>query len=326
MVRTWQSSDVKTTALVDALASDLTGVLGAREVSNLRRLTGGASRETWRFDADGSAFVLQRVRPGTIGGLKQEPSVLLMAAQHGVPVPELVFDGSASTALTEPFMIVRAVEGETIARKIQRDDAFGLARKNFCRDAGAALAKLHSIDVAEVSGLENEDQVVRYRDVLDFLNQPHPTFELVFHWLRAHAPVSQRHTIVHGDFRLGNLMIGPEGIAAVLDWELAHLGDPMEDLGWLCVKAWRFGGAAPVAGLGSYDDLFASYEQHSGIAVDADAVRWWQVLGTLKWGIICISQASTHLSGVMRSHELAAIGRRVCENEYDLFQLLKGEW
>ena len=326
MVRTWQSSDVKTTALVDALASDLTGVLGVREVSNLRRLTGGASRETWRFDADGSAFVLQRVRPGTIGGLKQEPSVLLMAAQHGVPVPELVFDGSASTALTEPFMIVRAVEGETIARKIQRDDAFGLARKNFCRDAGAALAKLHSIDVAEVSGLENEDQVVRYRDVLDFLNQPHPTFELVFHWLRAHAPVSQRHTIVHGDFRLGNLMIGSEGIAAVLDWELAHLGDPMEDLGWLCVKAWRFGGAAPVAGLGSYDDLFASYEQHSGIAVDVEAVRWWQVLGTLKWGIICISQASTHLSGVMRSHELAAIGRRVCENEYDLFQLLKGEW
>ena len=326
MVRTWQSSDVKTTALVDALASDLSGVLGAREVSNLRRLTGGASRETWRFDADGSAFVLQRVRPGTIGGLKQEPSVLLMAAQHGVPVPELVFDGSASTALTEPFMIVRAVEGETIARKIQRDDAFGLARQNFCRDAGAALAKLHSIDVAEVSGLENEDQVVRYRDVLDFLNQPHPTFELVFHWLRAHAPVSQRHTIVHGDFRLGNLMIGPEGIAAVLDWELAHLGDPMEDLGWLCVKAWRFGGAAPVAGLGSYDDLFASYEQHSGIAVDADAVRWWQVLGTLKWGIICISQASTHLSGVMRSHELAAIGRRVCENEYDLFRLLEGEW
>ena len=326
MVRTWQSSDVKTTALVDALASDLTGVLGAREVSNLRRLTGGASRETWRFDADGSAFVLQRVRPGTIGGLKQEPSVLLMAAQHGVPVPELVFDGSASTALTEPFMIVRAVEGETIARKIQRDDAFGLARKNFCRDAGAALAKLHSIDVAEVSGLENEDQVVRYRDVLDFLNQPHPTFELVFHWLRAHAPVSQRHTIVHGDFRLGNLMIGSEGIAAVLDWELAHLGDPMEDLGWLCVKAWRFGGAAPVAGLGSYDDLFASYEQHSGIAVDVEAVRWWQVLGTLKWGIICISQASTHLSGVMRSHELAAIGRRVCENEYDLFQLLEGEW
>ena len=317
---------MKTTALVDALASDLTGVLGVREVSNLRRLTGGASRETWRFDADGSAFVLQRVRPGTIGGLKQEPSVLLMAAQHGVPVPELVFDGSASTALTEPFMIVRAVEGETIARKIQRDDAFGLARKNFCRDAGAALAKLHSIDVAEVSGLENEDQVVRYRDVLDFLNQPHPTFELVFHWLRAHAPVSQRHTIVHGDFRLGNLMIGSEGIAAVLDWELAHLGDPMEDLGWLCVKAWRFGGAAPVAGLGSYDDLFASYEQHSGIAVDVEAVRWWQVLGTLKWGIICISQASTHLSGVMRSHELAAIGRRVCENEYDLFQLLEGEW
>lgn len=312
--------------LVDALASDLSLLLGAREISNLRRLTGGASRETWRFDADGSSFVLQRVRPGTIGGLKQEPSVLVMAARHGVPVPELVFDGSASDALTQPFMIVRAVEGETIARKIQRDDAFGLARQNFCRDAGTALAKLHGIDVQEVSGLEDEDQVERYREVLDFLNEPHPTFELVFKWLKAHQPESRRRTIVHGDFRLGNLMIGPRGIEAVLDWELAHLGDPMEDLGWLCVKAWRFGGAQPVAGLGSYDDLFSAYEEHSGVKVDHDVVRWWQVLGTLKWGIICISQASTHLSGVIRSHELAAIGRRVCENEYDLFQLLEGEW
>jgi aminoglycoside phosphotransferase (APT) family kinase protein len=115
-------------------------------------------------------------------------------------------------------------------------------------------------------------------------------------------------------------------LRAVLDWELAHLGDPMEDLGWLCVKAWRFGSAPPVAGVGEYQQLFDAYQQASGRPVDGAAVRWWEVLGTLKWGIICIMQANAHLSGVLRSHELAAIGRRVCENEWDLFVALEGIW
>jgi aminoglycoside phosphotransferase (APT) family kinase protein len=116
--------------------------------------------------------------------------------------------------------------------------------------------------------------------------------------------------------------VNEHGLAAILDWELAHLGDPMEDLGWLCVRAWRFGGAQPVAGLGTYDELFDAYEKESGIRPDFDVVRWWEILGTLKWGVICISQAATHLNGLVRSHELAAIGRRVCENEYDLIELL----
>jgi aminoglycoside phosphotransferase (APT) family kinase protein len=121
-------------------------------------------------------------------------------------------------------------------------------------------------------------------------------------------------------------MVGPDGLRAVLDWELAHIGDPLEDLGWLCVKAWRFGSQRPVAGVGDYADLFGAYERESGAPVDADAVRWWEVLGTLKWGIMCIVQAEAHLDGSTRSHELAAIGRRVCENEYDLFLALEGRW
>jgi aminoglycoside phosphotransferase (APT) family kinase protein len=112
----------------------------------------------------------------------------------------------------------------------------------------------------------------------------------------------------------------------VIDWELAHLGDPMEDLGWLCVKAWRFGQRPPVAGLGEYADLFAAYTAASGAEVDADVVRWWEVLGTWKWAIMCVLQAGVHLSGAARSHELAAIGRRVCENEHDLFLALEGRW
>jgi hypothetical protein len=128
--------------------------------------------------------------------------------------------------------------------------------------------------------------------------------------------------LVHGDFRLGNLIVGPEGLRAVLDWELTHLGNPAEDLGWLCVKAWRFGAQQPVAGVGSREDLLAAYREAGGADISVAELRWWEVLGTLRWGVICMTQAWAHLSGAHRSVELAAIGRRVCEQEWDLLLLL----
>jgi aminoglycoside phosphotransferase (APT) family kinase protein len=132
---------------------------------------------------------------------------------------------------------------------------------------------------------------------------------------------------VHGDFRNGNFVIGPDGIRAVLDWELAHLGDPIEDLGWLCVKSWRFGNADLIAGgFGSLDELIAAYADASGTAITEDVVRFWVVLGTVKWGVICVGQAFTHLIGAVRSVELAALGRRVAEMEWDLLDLLDGGW
>ena len=308
---------------VATLTEGIRHVMNVREVSRLRRLSGGASRETWRFTADGSDYVLQRVRAGTPGGLHGEPSIVHAAFNAGVPVPELVVDGSSLTDLERPFMIVRAVEGETIARKILRDDEFAVARKVLPEQLGKAAAQLHQIDPKDVPDLVVEDQIDRYRQALDFIGEPHPVFEVAFRWLAQNMPTSNEVRVVHGDFRLGNVMVNEKGLAAVLDWELAHLGDPMEDLGWLCVRAWRFGGHQPVAGLGSYEQLFSAYEEASGYRPDFDVVRWWEILGTLKWGIICVSQANTHLSGTVRSHELAAIGRRVCENEYDLIVLLR---
>ena len=128
--------------------------------------------------------------------------------------------------------------------------------------------------------------------------------------------------MLHGDFRNGNLIVGEDGIRAVLDWELVHRGDPMQDLGYLCVRAWRFGGPGPVGGFGSYEDLFAGYERVSGEPVDREAVRWWEVFGTVWWGGACMLQAWRHLSGAERSVELAAIGRRVWEQEYDVLLAL----
>ena len=141
-------------------------------------------------------------------------------------------------------------------------------------------------------------------------------------WLGRHRPAAGPRVTVHGDFRLGNFLVGPEGLRGVLDWELAHAGDPAEDIGWLCAPAWRFGGGAEVGGFGSLDELLDAYRSAGGERMDRDRVHWWQVYATVKWAIICALQASAHLSGATRSVELAAIGRRVCESEWDLFALL----
>lgn len=306
------------------LADHLSSLLGDAAISDLSRLSGGASRETWRFRADGVERIVQRQRAGDERDMMVEAAVLSAAADAGVPVPALLCADSGSDGTAS--MIVEAIDGETIARKIQRDEEFAAARPLLAGQFGAALAAVHRIDAAAVPGLERTDQLAYYTEMMDALGHPYPMLELVRRWLIDHQPSGGDVCVVHGDFRLGNMIIGPDGLRSVIDWELAHISDPMEDLGWLCVKAWRFGGRPPVAGLGEYDELFAAYEAAGGRSVDADAVRWWEVLGTWKWAIMCILQANAHLSGSARSHELAAIGRRVCENEHDLFLALEGRW
>jgi aminoglycoside phosphotransferase (APT) family kinase protein len=308
--------------LDDGLAS----VLGAAEITGLIRLSGGASRETWRFEADGRPLVLQMQREGDERDMTIEMSALRAAASAGVPAPMIVAGSTDRSHLGAAYMIVDFVAGQTTARKILRDDEFSGAREVMAKQLGDALARIHAIEPGAIAGLTDVDQLDQYRDRLDALGEPHPTFELAMRWLEANRPAAIGHGVVHGDFRLGNVIVGAEGLRAVLDWELVHLGDPMEDLGWLCVKAWRFGAPKPVAGLAQYGQLFEAYEAAGGCPVDPDVVRWWEVLGTMKWGIMCIVQANAHLSGLKRSHELAAIGRRVCENEHDLFLALDGRW
>jgi aminoglycoside phosphotransferase (APT) family kinase protein len=311
-----------------ALARGLAEVVGEGPVTDLRRLSGGASRETWAFDAGGRPLILQRERPGGArrSGMATEVALLRAARAEGVPVPAVVTaDGdAASDALGPSWMVVELVEGETIARKILRDAEYAPALPVLARQCGTALAGIHRIPPSAVPRLDHTDQVASLRLALDASGEPHPAFELGFRWLDRHRPAAPTGEpgVVHGDFRLGNLVVGPDGLRAVLDWELAHAGDPLEDLGWLCVRAWRFGAEPRVGGFGTVDDLVAAYEAAAGTTVDRDALFWWEVLGTLKWGIICVMQAHTHLSGMVRSVELAAIGRRVCEVESDLLELL----
>ncbi len=317
------------------MAARLATVLRAREVTGLRRLSGGASRETWALDADGRPLILQRERPGGLrhAGMAVEAALLRAAADQGVPVPAVVITDADpvadatgdANALGAAWMVVERVAGETIPRRILRDDEFAGARSLLAAQCGDALARIHRIAPASVPGLAGGDQVAQLRAALDAVGEPHPAFELGFRWLERDRPDRPGpEAVVHGDFRNGNLVVGPDGLRAVLDWELAHLGDPLEDLGWVCVRAWRFGARPRVGGFGLVDELVGAYEATSGTTVDREALHWWEVLGTLKWGIICVVQASTHLTGVVRSVELAAIGRRVCEVEHDLLMLLPG--
>jgi len=305
----------------------LAAVLGVDEVTNLKRLSGGASRDTFSFEADARPLILQRQRVAGMRDFTTESALLTEARKAGVPVAAVLATDADATdaqrdAIGAAFMVVEHVAGQTIARKILRDDEFAGARPKLARQCGEALAGIHAIPVDAVPGLHATDQVEQFRVAHDSLRVPSPAFELGFRWLEANRPASDRTTVVHGDFRLGNLIIDRNGLAAVIDWELGHLGDPMEDLGWLCTKAWRFGNKPRVGGFGDVDDLVAAYEAIAETTVDRNALLWWEVLGTLKWGVMCNMQANAHLSGMVRSVELAMIGRRVAEQEHDLLLLL----
>jgi aminoglycoside phosphotransferase (APT) family kinase protein len=307
------------------LQTDLETVLGAT-IAGLRRLSGGASRETWSFDADDRPLILQRDVPRSVKvtGMDVEVAVVRAAKAAAVPVPSVVTSSAdeLDTPLGPNWMIVERISGEALARRILRDDEYRHARSVLAAQCGDALARIHSIEVAAVPALVEVDQLTTLRDSLDASERPLPVFELGYRWLEQHRQKGGRRAVVHGDFRNGNIVVGSDGLRAVLDWELAHIGDPLEDLGWICVRAWRFGGRPRVGGFGSVDELVTAYEAVAGEGVDREALRWWELLGTIRWGIICQAQANTHLTGQVRSVELAAIGRRVCEVEHDVLELL----
>lgn len=290
----------------------------AAEIRELRRLTGGASRETWAFDAliDGAwrPLVLRYGRAER-GPLTLEALAFEAAARAGVPEPAIV-------ARDDEFLIMERVEGETIARRILRDDRFAGVRPGLAKQCGEILARIHSIPPEAIPDVDAPDPLAETAAMIHSFEDPSPALELGLAWLERNRPARQGEVVLHGDFRLGNLIIGEDGVRAVLDWELVHRGDPMQDLGYLCVRAWRFGAEDPVGGFGSYEDLFHGYERVSGRTVDRESVRWWELFGTVWWGGACMLQASRHLSGSERSVELAAIGRRVWEQEYDVLLAL----
>jgi aminoglycoside phosphotransferase (APT) family kinase protein len=329
----------------DLVAAGLTAATsrhfgGPAAIEHLRRESGGASRQTWSFDAlvgrQRQELILRR-DPPTAGGREKasataldrptEFGVLRAAFKGGVRAPEVLFELTPEDGLGEAF-VMRRVGGIAIARKLLRDPPYAEARTKIAGQLGEIVARIHAVDTADLPRLphrEAADQVAALRAVLDSLDQPQPVFELALSWLDRRRPTpTTRPLLVHGDFRTGNYLADETGVTAILDWEGAHLGDPIEDLGWVCVKSWRFGSVdKPAGGFGSREELWSAYWRAGGVEVDPARAHWWEVFGTVRWGVICLTQAWRHLSGSVKSMELASIGRRAVETEVDLLQLLK---
>jgi aminoglycoside phosphotransferase (APT) family kinase protein len=341
--RTGQS---ETAALAERLALACRRHFGADvRIEGLFRHSGGASRQTWGFDAvidrpgaGRQALVLRRDPPSaaptsTSGAASLaldrgvEYELLRVAERHGVLVPSPLFRLADEDGLGDGF-VMRHVPGTAIARELLREPRYAAARRKIAPQLGAILARLHAIPLAALPALRHVapvDAIAQQRRVLDAIAEPHPVFELALTWLERRMPATAvAPCFVHGDYRTGNFLADDSGVTAILDWEGAHVGDPLEDLGWMCVKSWRFGAVEnPAGGFGQREDVFAAYEAAGGRPVDRARARWWEIFGTARWGVICMSQAWKHLSGAEKSVELASIGRRCAETEIDLLQLLE---
>ena len=323
----------------DALTSVLAAsVPGFERLVSAKRLSGGASQETYRIDLEASGtsmtLAMRRAAGGVTEpepgrpGLEVEAELFRVAGAAGVPEPAILHVLTPDEGLGAGF-IMEWLDGETLGARILRSPELDEIRPRLAYECGRVLARIHGIDTA-ATGLDQHLHTVptevfveqlweRYR----LFETPQPMIDYTARWLLDNVPDHGRTTLVHNDFRNGNLMIGPEGVVAVLDWELAHLGDPLRDLGWICTNSWRFGRTEhQVGGFGELDDLLRGYEDECGIAVDPAHVHFWEVFGSYWWAVGCLGMADSWRNGPDPTVERPGIARRSSECQVDCANLI----
>jgi aminoglycoside phosphotransferase (APT) family kinase protein len=306
-------------------------------------LSGGAVQENWRLQvvADSSktgaateSWVMRtdaNQRLSLSLDRAAEYQVIEAAFATGVPVAEPIVRCQDETVIGRPFLIQRFVEGQAAARQIVRDPALADTGPRAAAALGAALAKVHSmrpadktLSVLPVPMLEPaRAEVTRLRAAITAASQPRPALEFVLAWLDAHAPVTPQLTLVHGDFRTGNYLLQEGKLAAVLDWEFAHWGDPYEDIGWFCARCWRFGQEGPAfeaGGIAPRTAFYDGYAAAGGTPIDPAAVAYWEILATARWAAIALLQGDRYFKDGETSIELALTGAMVPEMEFDCLQ------
>jgi aminoglycoside phosphotransferase (APT) family kinase protein len=321
---------------------------GKVRLGNITRLTGGASRDTWSLDAEIEGgpeaglhrLILRRdwggvIQPNALSR-GQEFKILEVMWEAGVQIARPRWLCEDPTVLGVSFFLVDRLDGESVGRRIVREKSLASGRRLLPRQMGEQLARIHHVD-AHKSGLTflpkygdsispAARNVVSARKQLDELGEPHPVLEWALRWLERHAPACPSVVTVHGDFRIGNLMMGPDGLRGIFDWEFCHLGDPAEDLAWPCVRAWRFGqDNLHLGGIGDSEEFFKAYRAAGGRLVERASIRFWEIMGNVRWALGSISQAQRHLSGQAPSVELASLGRKASEMEAELLLLIDEE-
>lgn len=328
-------ADDTTTPATERALADLFG--GPVTVRRATMIPGGASKEAWSVDADTPrgplALLVRRAGGGVIYSetlsLKDEHAVVSAAFARGVTAPR-TFGYLPDVAGREAFVMER-VAGESIGRKVVKEPKLAEGRARLPEQMADELAKIHAVPLAELPALPGREGgaasarvIERLYAELDALGEPHPAIEWGLRWLADHPPRAFGEGLVHGDFRIGNLLVTNEGLAAVIDWEFAHVGDPVEDLAWPLVRAWRFGqDALRLGGIAAIDGYLARYNEKTGRDVDRASLSWWELMGNVKWAVGCLTQARRHLSGQERSVELASLGRLAAEVEFEIVDLVE---
>lgn len=332
---------------MQALAQKLTDYLAQQTgqevtIHQMQPLAGGASRGTWHIHAqigtEEAQLVLRKDLPTQMfaHALSREQEYRLMdvAYQSGVRVARMRFECASPEVLDGAFFIMDYVPGISIGSKVMRDPKLEEARARLPQQMAEQLALIHKMDVG-AHGIDflsappanktaHEIVIEQCYDILDELGVHNPVWEWALRWVARHRPAEHVTTFVHGDFRIGNLLVDETGLTAVIDWEFGHLGDPDEELGYVCMRDWRFGrGEHRFAGLCDRETFLGHYERYSGRRVDRANVDWWEIMGNIRWGIICMSQANRHLSGAEPSVELASLGRRSAEMQLETLRLIR---
>ena len=304
-------------------------------IKSLQRLSGGSSNESWKVTIttkeNDQDLVFRRTPDGNTKdeesnnfvGVINEANIMDLAFKFDVPVPKIlkVIDNKD---IGKGFFM-EFIDGETLGNRIVNSESFDATRPKLASKCGEIIAKIHSIPFSNIDNIRTSDayeEIIRYEESYRNHGQQIPVFEYALSWLKDNIPKEIPLKLVHGDFRNGNLIISKKDyVSAVLDWEIFHIGDPYEDLSWICINSWRFnkielrGG-----GFGHREDMYKSYEKESGEKIDRNRARFWEILGTLKWGIMCLNMIEIYRSGYDKSIDRASIGRRSSETEIDLIR------
>ncbi|NOK62528.1 MAG: phosphotransferase family protein [Chloroflexi bacterium AL-W] len=337
---------------IDDLRTHLTTFIAGNvnaptHIKALHPISGGASRETWALDIEvesGSqvghhALIFRMDQASSMNPealeRSEEFALLQVAYAAGVKAPQPRWLDAVGAALGRPFLLMDRVEGESIGPRVVRRPEFAQAREHLPQQMAEQLARIHAIDptIPKLGFLPRPPEeysparhaIDGVRQQLDQLGIQRPALEFGLRWLAQHVPRHEEHVLIHGDFRIGNLIVGPEELRAVIDWEFAHVGDPHEDLAWPCVRDWRFGNdTLRVGGVGDVETYVTAYEALSGRTIDRTALHYWEVMGNVRWAATCYVQADRHLSGADPSIELVSLGRRAAEMELEFLTLIGG--
>jgi aminoglycoside phosphotransferase (APT) family kinase protein len=305
------------------------------KLDDLERLAGGISRETWRFDVDMSdgreeRFVLRLDRPGgnTPETLEREQEFQVMEAAFaaGIAVPRPRWYCLEPNILGENFLIMDYIEGISAGEQIARLPQLAEARRLLPEQMAQQLARIHALDASKIpfltrSGASPAQQALAHiRTLITKLGLRNPALFYGLRWAEQHMPSTELVTIVHGDYRLGNFLVGTRGLHSILDWESCHLGDPLEDVAWACLREWRYGnGKLALGGIADREVFISAYEAASGRIIDRRALDFWSILGNLRWAVMCLWLSAR---GPKADIEWVKLGRHSAELQYEMLRLL----